>query len=129
MDITNTAIDILQPVIESAVVLSARYAKECNRDTITPSDINYAMKFCARNITGNHIGTLYPEIYAESESDEEDDDFVTDDETEEFTRYTGTDELMCRINDCYDTWDEWRPDAPIEISIKNAIDNAPRPMS
>ena len=119
----KAALDLLQPVIESAVVLAAKYAKESGREAVTPMDINYAMKFCGRYVTGNQIGTMFPEIYDSSDSDDEDDaDYLTDDETE-FIRYNGDNQLMKDVNECYDSWDNWEPDAPIFVIIKNAIDS------
>tara|TARA_R110002073_G_scaffold182372_1_gene340639 strand:+ start:90 stop:461 length:372 start_codon:yes stop_codon:yes gene_type:complete len=119
----KTALDLLQPVIESAVILAAKYAKESGRDTVTLMDINYAMKFCGRYITGNQIGTMFPEIYDSSDSEDEgDDDRLTEDETV-FTRYNGDNQIMKDVNECYDSWDNWEPDAPILVIIKNAIDN------
>jgi hypothetical protein len=44
------------------------------------------MKYCARNMVGKHIGTMFPEIYEqESDSDEEDIEEV-DEEDSPFVR-------------------------------------------
>lgn len=105
--------------MESAIVLASHYCKKCDRDCVTPMDLNYAMKYCARNVLGKHLGTMYPEIY-EDEDEEEYDVVDTEDETP-FSRYSGDDELMNKVNECWDTWDQWEPQSPIEEFVKRAI--------
>ena len=85
-------------------------------------DMNYAMKFCARNILGKHIGTMYPEVYEEDEEDEEYDVIDDTDETP-FSRYSGDDELMNKVNECWDTWALWMPQTPAENMLKRALDS------
>jgi hypothetical protein len=125
--IIDAAINIFQPVLESSVVLAAHYAKSTERDVVTVQDTQYAMRYCARHITGNTTGSLFPEIYEVSSGDEtdSDDDMIEEDESKipEFTRYTGEDELMNSINECWDTWSSWVPQSEAEIMIKNAIDS------
>lgn len=122
--IIDTAINILQPVMESAMVLSAEYAKACNRSFVTSMDLKYAMRYCAMNTVGKHSGTLFPEIYTSDESsDEEEDEIETVEETEnDFTRYSGDDETFNKMNEAFDTWEEWVPYSPIEKMLKDAID-------
>jgi hypothetical protein len=78
------------------------------------------MMFAARNVTGKQIGSLFPEIY---DDDDDDDDEIeeVDDDDEPWTRYEGDDELMIRVNNCADTWDDWTPESPIEESLKRAV--------
>ena len=127
--------DLFLPVLESGLVLASHYAKACNRDVVTQQDIQMGLMFAARNVAGKQIGTLFPEIYEEDEEDEEneeDDDedeeeleeLVDDSEGNEFTRYTGTDEMIVKMNECFDTWDSWVPESPLEQSLKNAVDRA-----
>ena len=52
----EAAIGIFQPVLESAMVLAAKYACSTGRDVVSAEDTHYAMRFCARNITGNTTG-------------------------------------------------------------------------
>ncbi len=66
----QSATDLLLPVLESATVLAAHYAKACGRDTILAEDMSYGLMFAARNVLGKHVGTLYPEVYEDSESDD-----------------------------------------------------------
>ena len=118
----EAAVDILIPVLESSMVMAAHYAKCCGRDTVTKTDLEYALKYNTMNNVGKHIGSLYPEIYEDSESEE----FSADDEEDEeieFTRYSGDDEWCIKINKAYDEWNSWTPSGPAEIALKNAIDS------
>lgn len=119
--IIQASINILIPVMESAMVLGGNYAKMSGRDTLTSTDLEYALKFCARNVTGKHIGTLFPEIQQDSESDDE--GTVASQLEPPFTRYTGDDETLNRVNECYDTWDDWVPSNPTEQMLKKSIDS------
>ena len=120
-DILQNAIEIITPVMESAMILGAHYAKSCGRDTVTALDIKYAMRYCARNMVGKHLGTLFPELQDPSDSDESDIEEV-DEEESPFTRYQVTDAQMLAINEAHDTWDQWEPFSPIEQILKGAID-------
>ena len=121
----EAAIGIFQPVLESAMVLAAQYAKSTGRDVVSADDTHYAMRFCARNITGTTTGSLFPEVYEVDSEDEEDEEdyIVPDEDVPAFTRYTGDDELMNRVNEGWDTWDEWEPQSVAERLIKNAVDS------
>lgn len=119
----KSAIDIITPVLESAVVLSGHYARACGRDTILAKDMEYCMKYCAMHTVGQQIGTYYPDMYNSDDSGE--DDMSIDDEIDEsaFEPYSGDDEKFTRINDAYEAWDGWSPSNPSEEMIKNAIDS------
>lgn len=117
----QAARDILTPVLEASIVLAAHYVKCCGRDIVTKEDLQYALKYNAMNNVGTHIGTLFPEIYDEESSDE-DESFVTDDDCE-FTRYTGNDEWCLKMNKAYDEWEQWNPSGPAEVALKNSIDS------
>jgi hypothetical protein len=119
--VEQAAIDILQPVLESAVILAAHYCRACNRTTVTATDMNYALKYSARHVTGTKIGTMFPE----DDTDSEDDDVIDtcDEEDEPFTRYQGDDKTFIEINECFDTWNQWDPYSPAEILLKKAIDS------
>jgi len=116
----QSAEDLFLPVIESATVLGSHYAKACGRSTVTAQDIQYGMMYAARHVTGKQIGSLFPEVYESGDEDEEMEE-VPDDE-EPFTRYTGDDEMFTKMNECFDTWDEWEPDSPLEQALKKSID-------
>ena len=118
----QTAIDVIQPVMEQAIVFAAEYAKACGRDTILGKDMEYAMKYCAMNEVGKKTGTYFPEIYDESDSEEEELD-VVDEEDIEFERYSGREYKFVKMNIAYDNWDTWVPKNPTEHMLKNAIDS------
>jgi len=123
--IQAAAFDVFQPVMESAAVLAAHYAKACGRDVVLAEDMRMGMMYAARNVTGKQVGTLFPEIYDEEEEEEEDDDsWETVSDTElEWVRYDGNDDDMAlKMNQCADTWSSWRPETPAENAIKNAVE-------
>ena len=121
--IIDTAIKIIQPVWESAVILAWEYSKKCGRGILTGEDFQYALKFSAMNMVGKHNGTLFPEDEEDSDEDSDDDGSIEEvDESEDpFTRYQGDDEFMNKINTAVDGWDEWDPANPIEILLKEAV--------
>ena len=120
-EIIQAGINIITPVLESAIVLAGNYAKMSGRDTLTGTDLEYALKFCARHVTGKHSGTLFPELQQESDSESDGED--SDAEEPPFTRYSGDDETLNRVNECYDTWDDWVPLNPTEEMLKKSIDS------
>jgi hypothetical protein len=141
--ILESALDIFRPVMESATVMAAHYAKACGRDVVLQEDMRFGMMFAARYVTGRQIGSLFPEIYeesGESRSDSDfDEDYDPDGEDEEsgsdsgwetvsdsemvWTRYEGTDDDQAlKMNECADSWDAWEPQNPSERALKNAID-------
>jgi len=119
--VIKQSIDIFRPVMESAVVISARYATAAGREVVTGDDMRYAMRYSARYLCGKHIGSLFPDIY-EEDTDDEDEDEDEDEDDNPFVRYTGEDQLMNEINTCFDTWDDWVPECKAQKMIKNAID-------
>jgi hypothetical protein len=118
-------IDILLPVMEKSMVFAAEYSKACGRDTLLPEDMEYAIKYCAMYTVGQDIGTLFPELYVEEESDDDQDDIeeVAQEDCPEFVRYSGTDERFILMNQAYDRWDSWVPQNPTEQLLKNAINS------
>jgi len=130
--------DLFLPVMESATVLGSHYAKACGRDTVTAQDVQIGLMYAARNVAGKQIGSLFPEIYDEEDSDEEEeweedpDDEAeqarleeaeeVDDDEEPFTRYTGDEEMYVKMNECFDTWEDWVPETPLEFTLKGAVD-------
>lgn len=122
--VQDSAINIIQPVLERTMVLAAEYATACGRDMVLGEDLEYAMKYCAMNEVGKKMGTHFPEIYEES-SDEEDqgEDIEFEDEEIPFTRYTGRQYKFVKMNMAYDNWGAWEPKNPSELMLKNAIDS------
>ena len=120
MDFEGTAVSIITPVLEKAVILAAEYCGACGRDAITAKDFEYALKYCVRYTVGQDIGSILQE-------DEEDEEaaleMVEEVDEEGFTRYTGNDETFKRVNQAVDTWDEWKPESPVEEYLFNAINS------
>jgi hypothetical protein len=120
MDFEGPALDIFLPVMESATVLAAHYAKACGRDIVLAEDMKYGLMYSARHVAGNQVGSLFPEIY---EDEDEDEDEEEDEEEPEWVRYAGQDDdTAVRMNECYDTWSAWRPETPAERALKAAVD-------
>ena len=120
--VQDSAINIIQPVLERTMVLAAEYAKASGRDMVLGKDLEYAMKYCAMNEVGKKTGTYFPEIYDESDSEEEELD-VVDEEDIEFERYSGREYKFVKMNIAYDNWGTWVPKNPTEHMLKNAIDS------
>lgn len=124
-DIINSAIDIITPVMEGAMIAAAHYTKACGRNTVTAMDMKHGMRYCAMNLTGKTIGTMFPELQDEEDSDDDSDIEEVDEDDEPFTKYSGDDETMNNINKSFDEWADWEPFNPIEKLLKSAIDNSP----
>ena len=119
----QAVMDLFLPVMESAVVIASHYAKGCGRDTVLAQDVCFGLMFAARNVTGKQIGSLFPEIYEESDSEESDIE-EADDAEETWTRYDGDDEMLSSVNECADSWEAWEPESPAERALKNAVEKA-----
>ena len=117
-------VDIMTPVMENSMILAAEYCKACGRDVILPEDMEYTTRYCAMYTVGQKIGSFFPDLYEEGDSEgEEEIEEVSVDDCPEFTRYSGDDDKMLQINDAYDHWDAWEPQSPIELMLKNAINS------
>jgi hypothetical protein len=115
--------ELLKPVLETAVVVASHYCKACGRNTVTAKDMQLGMRFAARRVPGVENESLFPEIYEDSTDSDESDIEVVDEDDEPFTRYTGDDPNILLINEMSDTWDEWEPELPIQVLLKMSIDN------
>ena len=120
--VQESAINIIQPVLERSMILAAEYAKACGRNIVLAEDMEYAMKYCAMHEVGKKIGTHFPEIY-EEESSEDEIEIEEDDEDVPFTRYSGREYKFVKMNMAYDNWNTWEPKNPSEQMLKNAIDS------
>tara|TARA_Y100000389_G_scaffold201255_1_gene243485 strand:- start:370 stop:804 length:435 start_codon:yes stop_codon:yes gene_type:complete len=119
----QTLMGILVPVLERSMVMAAEYSKACGRNTILSEDIEYAIKYCVMHTVGQNIGSLYPEIYDEESSDEDDIEEVPPEDCPPFKRYAGNDATFVQINESYDRWEQWAPQSPVEEMLKNAINS------
>lgn len=120
----QAAMDILLPVLESSMVLAAHYTKCSGRNTVTKRDLELALKYTAQHHVGDKIGSMFPEIYEESDTDsiESGEESEVDDDDEPFTEYQGDDEWCVKMNKSLDTWDTWNPVGIAEILLKDAIE-------
>jgi hypothetical protein len=127
----EAAIEIFKPVMESATILAAHYAKACGRDIVLSQDMHMGMMYATRNVTGRQVGSLFPEIYEDEEESQGDSDGDSDSGSWEtvsdseiiWTRYEGSDDQTALdMNTCADTWESWEPETPAERALKNAID-------
>lgn len=118
----DSAIQIILPVMESSMVLAAEYSKACNRNFVCAKDLQYAMRYCAINVTGRQFGSMFPEIYENSDSGSDEEMEVVEETEDDFKRYEGDNELYKKVNDAYDNWDNWEPQSPAEIMLKDAVD-------
>ncbi len=122
--VQESAINIIQPVMEKSMVFAAEYAKACGRDIILGEDLEYAMKYCAMNEVGKKMGTHFPEIYEDEYDTEEEIEVIDEDEEDiEFERYSGREYKFVKMNIAYDNWENWVPKNPSEQMLKNAIDS------
>jgi len=119
--VQESAINIIQPVLERSMILAAEYAKACGRNIVLAEDMEYAMKYCAMHEVGKKIGTHFPEIYEEESSEDEIE--IEEDEDVPFTRYSGREYKFVKMNMAYDNWNTWEPKNPSELMLKNAIDS------
>jgi|TARA_B110001452_G_C15239223_1_gene429077 hypothetical protein len=122
--VQESAINIIQPVMEKSMVFAAEYAKACGRDIVLGEDLEYAMKYCAMNEVGKKMGTHFPEIYEDEYDTEEEIEVIDEDEEDiEFERYSGREYKFVKMNIAYDNWENWVPKNPSEQMLKNAIDS------
>ncbi len=121
-EFVSSATGLLQPILESSMIIAGHYVKACNRKTITSVDVQYGMKYAARNLVGKHVGTLFPEDEDTESDDDEDSIEEVDEEEEPFVKYSGDDKFLNDVNEAADTWDTWTPTNLIETMLKDSID-------
>lgn len=119
----ETMTNILIPVLEKSTKFAVEYSKACGRDVLLPEDWEYAIKYCAMYTVGEDIGPMFPEIYDQCESDDEEIPTVPPEECPPFERYTGQEQLFVQMNEAFDRWSNWIPQNPTEEMLKNAIDS------
>ena len=120
----DDALELIKPVMETAIIIASHYCKACGRSTVTAQDVKMGMRFAARTVPGVENESLFPEIYEDDSDEEEEEDEIeeVDEDEEPFTRYEGDDPKMLLVNEMNDTWDEWEPDMPMQILLKSIID-------
>lgn len=121
----ESALELITPVVEAAIIAAAHYARACGRSTVTAVDVEYGVRYCARTVAGKQVGTLFPELQDRDDDGESTtSDVDADEDDEPFERYSGDDEIANAMNRAYDEWDAWEPYSPLERTLKAAIDNA-----
>lgn len=114
--------DILLPVLEKAMILAAKYARACERNSVTARDFQYGLKHCAMHSVGESIGSILPDDESDSGSDDSGEDFTYVDENDEpFTEYQGDDPLFAAVNESARKFQDWQPASPVECMLKKAI--------
>lgn len=138
--------NILSYFTEKAITIGVEYAHSAGRDTLTSTDIQYALQYQAKHFLENiqneedleaKLNGYSEETEAEAETESEaetDTESEAETETEseaeteseeeeEFTRAEGSsDPVICEMNRCHDEWDAWIPTNTIEMIIKSAVD-------
>ena len=136
---------ILKKYMEYAVKDAAEYCHAAGRNTLTSTDIEYALKYQAHvfiindtlldecqkefydTVSSSSTHTLWADV---EETTDEDDQTTDEDDDEEFTRCDCSDnEKINKMNDYFDQWELWKPDDSIYQSIKKSIDRTFHPIS
>lgn len=118
----QTMFGLIQPVLETGMILAGKYAKGCGRDTMLDQDVEYAMKYCIMYKVGESTGSIFQDE-DDIEVEEEEIEIVEPEDCPDFKRYSGDDNELKRVNDAYDAWNNWKPESPIQELLKNALDN------
>jgi hypothetical protein len=123
--IKETGADLLNRLLIYAIENACVYAKSAGRENMTGQDIIIALQYEAHEFPYRN----YNNENDEESSDEDDDDCESigetgDEEADVFTKSYSNDPLIEKMNYYHETWDSWNPDIPIEITLKNAVDNA-----
>ena len=128
---------MLVTLLEDCVHVAAVYVNECGRNTITSTDMLYAVQYQAReffkqenlieNIDKNvKMLNEAEETDSEKETDSEeemDSEEETDSEEEDFTRCQNeTNPIVKLMNEYHDSWNEWMPEHTYEKLLKKVID-------
>ena len=136
---------MLVTLLDDCIHVAVVYVNECGRNTITSTDMLYAVEYQAREFfkqenlienIDNNVKML-TEAEEESDSDEETESHVeasdeeTDEETDEesdseeenFTRCENeTNPIVKLMNEYHDSWNEWKPEDTYERLLKKVID-------
>jgi len=122
--IIEAYISVIQPVMETAMVMAGHYAKACDRTCVTSKDLIYCLKYCAMNKVGDNVGSLFPDIYDSTDSDSDSVEELDEDHPDNvFSRYEGEEPIYIEINNAADNWDTWSPTCSAEELLKSAIDS------
>jgi hypothetical protein len=128
VDLCKRIGSILTYFMTKAIDVGAVYVKAAGRDTLTTTDILYALQYQAQHFTDtineDTLENFENEMESEEEDSEEEESEEEEEEEEEFTRAESTgDPTVSEMNRCHDTWDEWNPQNHIQVLIKRAVDD------
>lgn len=139
---------LLFTFLEKAVVIAATYAKEAKRNTVTPQDVKYALKYLAHEFFDSPdleeklresmtAWTDKPMLKAleayenaleaptdEDDSDESDrlSDASAESSEDEFAEAVDSENPMIqKMNQYNKEWDDWNPNDEVQMSLKKAI--------
>jgi len=132
---------ILSYFMRKSIEVGTVYVKEAGRETLTSTDVLYALQYQAQNFTdtiNNDISLettlvdLENEMDSDSEEEESDeeesDEEESDEEEEDFTRAESDNPVISEMNRCHDTWEDWEPQDHIQSMIKRAVDRVKMSM-
>ena len=123
--ITRTGTDLLNTLLEHAIVNACAYAKSAGRDNMSGKDIIIALQYEAHEFCNRSMNTADADTDTETSESEDDDDSDDPDEADdEFTPSYSDDPLIQRMNYYHETWESWIPELPLEKALKNAVDCA-----
>jgi hypothetical protein len=115
--------------MENALKTSAMYVSHAKRTIVQIQDIKICMKieamlFCKKSNTIQKAYKLIQELFNDDEEEEDNNpsnDIFTDDE-EEYTVSSCPCILCSTVRDLDKHWNNWKPETPLEIALKNNID-------
>ena len=126
---------MLQVLLEKAVESAAHYVKAANRNTLTPTDIKYALMYEAHEFWERpELDDRFEEVYNEtldgsssdpnSESDCESgsESEHSGQEDDPFCEANNDDTIACKMNTYAREWNSWKPVDVLQMALKNAID-------
>jgi hypothetical protein len=113
---------------EGAVCTAAKYISHGKRKGITPEDLKRSMMlemffFKKRDNILEKAKIVKEEIFEGIEDDDEEVDFISEENMDEFTENVCVCPLCKCINTIYTRWDGWTPTSEFETIFKEHIDN------
>ena len=114
--------------MEDSIKMGLVYSKHANRNTLTEQDCKLALM--ARSYYGDQfwklpnvidrLNEIKEWLQSSEETDSEDDDIIID-ETETFSQSSCNCIICSKMNNVSQHWDNWNPDNPMEIILKNSV--------
>ena len=109
---------------------ACEYCSHAGRDTVTPRDMIYALKyeafnFCKRKSMMEYLDECkLEELDDDSEDDSEDEDEAEPSEADiTFSEADSTINKFCKdVNEINEFWDNWTPTDEIEAILKKSVD-------